>query len=234
MTTSTSLVLPERVRRITAQNIGSLQRGYVADQPRAVAALARLRRGAGKEVHQVPDLWGLTDTGPLHDPTREGGLPPREEDLAHAENAVHVALTLWALHQQSRSTGMHRPDRKDAPAGLGSAVRRLMPQGDIDEPILKRLVRAGHAPDLASLAQRLREIVLLLRREDIPLDYALLAGQLWHWQRPGGRDDVRRAWGRSFHAYRPAKSTVAGSGDPAGSTPATGLASDFDTTKDAS
>ncbi|KOG07705.1 type I-E CRISPR-associated protein Cse2/CasB [Streptomyces viridochromogenes] len=234
MTTPTFVALPERVRRITAENINGLQRGYLADQPRAVAALARLRRGAGKEVHQVPDLWGLIDTGPLHDPTHEGGLPPRDEDLTRAEDAVHVALTLWALHQQSRGTGMHQPDRKDAPAGLGSAVRRLMPKGDIDEAILKRLVRAGHAPDLPSLAQRLREIVLLLRREDIALDYALLAGQLCHWQRPGGRDEVRRAWGRSFHAYRPTKNSEPDPHDPAGSTPAAGLASDSDTTKDAS
>ncbi|MGJ3561267.1 type I-E CRISPR-associated protein Cse2/CasB [Streptomyces sp. INA 01156] len=65
----------------------------------------------------------------------------------------------------------------------------------------KRLVRAGTAPDLATLAQRLRDIVVLLRREGFELDYALLAGQLYTWQRPGGADTVRREWGRSFHAW---------------------------------
>ncbi|WP_181811199.1 type I-E CRISPR-associated protein Cse2/CasB [Streptomyces ipomoeae] len=232
MTTPTLISLPERVRQITAENINDLQRGYLTDQPRAVAALARLRRGAGKEIQQVPDLWGLIDTGPLHDPVHENGRAPREEDLTRAEDAVHVAVTLWSLHQQSRGTGMHRPDRKDVPAGLGAAVRRLMPKGDIDEMILKRLVRAGHAPDLPTLAQRLRDIVLLLRRGDIALDYALLAGQLYRWQQPGGRDDVRRAWGRSFHAYRPPKDSV--NGDPAGSASDTDVPSDSDTTKDAS
>ncbi|MCW8382376.1 type I-E CRISPR-associated protein Cse2/CasB [Streptomyces justiciae] len=234
MTASTALSLPERVREITAENINDLQRGYLADQPRAVAALARLRRGAGREIQQLPDLWGLIDTGPLHDPMHDGGWLPREEDLMRAEDAVHVAVTLWALHQQSRTTGMHRLDRKDAPAGLGAAVRRLMPRGDIDETILKRLVRAGHAPDLPALAQRLREIVLLLRREDIALDYALLSRQLCHWQQPGGRDDVRRAWGRSFNAYRPPKTPVPDAGDRPGSAFDTDLSSDSDTTKDAS
>ena len=102
MSTLTVISLPERVREITAENINGLQRGYLADQPRAVAALARLRRGAGKEIQQVPDLWGLIDTGPLYDPVHEGGRPPREEALTRAEDAAHVALTMWALHQQSR------------------------------------------------------------------------------------------------------------------------------------
>lgn len=234
MTTPTRTSLPELVRDITAVNINGLQRGYLADQPRDVAALARLRRGVGKEIQQVPDLWGLIDTGALHDPMHEGGRPPREEDLTRAEDAVHVAVTLWALHQQSRGTGMHRPHLKDTPAGLGAAVRRLMPKGDIDETILKRLVRAGQAPDLPALAPRLREIVLLLRREDIALDYALLAGQLCQWQQPGGRDDVRRAWGRSFHAYRPPRDAEPDPGDPAGSATDAALASDSDPTKDAS
>jgi CRISPR system Cascade subunit CasB len=234
VTTATVSSLPDRVREITAENINDLQRGYLADQPRAVAALARLRRGAGKDIQQVPDLWGLIDTGSLHDPVREGGPYPREEDLTRAEDAVHVAVTLWSLHQQSRARGMHRPDRRTTPAGLGAAVRQLMPKGDIDETILKRLVRAGQAADLPTLAQRLREIVLLLRRQDIALDYALLAEQLYRWQQPDGRDKVRRAWGRSFHAYRPPKDTETGSIAPAGADSDTDLPSASDTTKDAS
>jgi CRISPR system Cascade subunit CasB len=78
----------------------------------------------------------------------------------------------------------------------------MMPPGEIDEPLRKRLVRAGTAPDLGSLAQRLRDIILLLRRDDIAMDYALLAGQLFLWQQPGGPDTVRTEWGRSFHALR--------------------------------
>jgi CRISPR system Cascade subunit CasB len=236
VSTATFVLLPERIREITAETVRDLQRGYLADQPRAVAALARLRRGAGKEIQQVPDLWGLIDTSLLHTPVKEGGPSPREEDLTRAEDAVHVAVTLWALHQQSRRTGMHQRHRTETPAGLGGAVRRLMPAGDIDETILKRLVRAGHAPDLPALAVRLREIVLLLRREDIALDYALLAEQLYRWQQPGGRDTVRRAWARSFHAHRPPHTPAAETGAPAPVAVAPGAAvpSAPATTKDAS
>ncbi|MFB6427731.1 type I-E CRISPR-associated protein Cse2/CasB [Streptomyces microflavus] len=206
-TTVTSLTARQRVQEATEALIGPLQRDLLADRSHAVAALARLRRGAGKDTSQVPDLWGLVDIGPLHDRPKDGGRPLTEGELTHAEDAVHTALTLWALHQQSRGQGMHQSGRQPAHRGLGAAVRQLMPPGEIAEPVRKRLVRAGTAPDLPQLAQRLRDIVLLLRQQDIPLDYALLAAQLYQWQAPGGRDTVRRAWGRSFHAYRGPQNT---------------------------
>ncbi|MFB8440642.1 type I-E CRISPR-associated protein Cse2/CasB [Streptomyces niveus] len=203
MTTTIPALSPgERVGRLTGRLITPLQQGYLKDQSHAVGALARLRRGAGKDFARTPDLWGLYDTGPLHE-SPDGVRPLGEAELVRAEDAVHVALTLWALHQQSRGTGMHRAGTRTAPQALGTAVRRLMPPGDIDEPVRKRFVRAGNAPDLPAVAQRLREIVVLLRGADVPLDYALLAEQLYRWQEPGGPDDVRRAWGLSFHAHVP-------------------------------
>ncbi|MCC9312347.1 type I-E CRISPR-associated protein Cse2/CasB [Kitasatospora sp. RB6PN24] len=179
----------DTVRGLVGREIARLQRGYLADRSDAVAALARLRRGAGRDVAAIPDLWGLIDLEPLY---ADAWL---RKDAA--ENAVYTSMTLWSLHQQSRGSGMHRPGVE-----LGAAVRRLMPAGEIDEPVRKRFVRAGTSADLTVLASRLREIVLLLRREDIALDYALLADQLYHWQRPGGSDRVRRVWGRAFHAHR--------------------------------
>ncbi|MYX39072.1 MULTISPECIES: type I-E CRISPR-associated protein Cse2/CasB [unclassified Streptomyces] len=182
---------PGPVGTLAGREIARLQRGYLDDRSDAVAALARLRRAAGKDTASVPDLWGLIDLDPLY----------ADPDLRHdaAANAVDTTLALWSLHQQSRPTGMHRPGGDE----LGSAVRRLMPVNEIDEPVRKRFVRAGTAPTLALLATRLRDITVLLRREDLALDYALLADQLYHWQQPGGPDRVRRSWGRSFHAaYR--------------------------------
>lgn len=190
-----------RVAELAATHIGSWQEGYLNDRSQAVAALARLRRGAGREAGETPDLWSLIDTDALHTPA-EGMRPLGEQELVRAENALHAALTLWAFHQQSRGAPMHRRHTRERPGGLGAAVRRLMPADGIDEPVRKRLVRAGTAPDLVSLTQRLRDIVALLRRDDIPLDYALLAGQLYCWQWPDGPAAVRRRWGRSFHEQR--------------------------------
>ncbi|GGU12596.1 type I-E CRISPR-associated protein Cse2/CasB [Streptomyces lateritius] len=191
----------EQVARLTHQRISEWQGRYLADDAKAVAALARLRRGAGRNAGQLPDLWELVDSSPLHERPRDARALS-EGELSRAEEAVHTALTLWALHQQARNTGMHQLHRRELPRGLGAAVHRLMSAGEIDEPLRKRLVRAGTAPDLTTLAQRLRDIVVLLRREEVRLDYALLAGQLYQWQWPGGADTVRTEWGRSFHAWR--------------------------------
>ncbi|WP_221354709.1 type I-E CRISPR-associated protein Cse2/CasB [Streptomyces beigongshangae] len=201
MSTDTVLATPRKqIARLAATCIGQWQRGYLADQSQAVAALARLRRGAGREAGQLPDLWDLIDLGPLHEPPA-GARPMSEHELVRAEDALHVAFTLWALHQQSRPQGMHQGDQPGKSRGLGAAVRQMMKPGEIDEPLRKRLIRAGTAADLTALSQRLRDIVVLLRRQDIALDYGLLAGQLYTWQWPGGADTVRREWGRSFHAW---------------------------------
>ncbi|MFG2646000.1 type I-E CRISPR-associated protein Cse2/CasB [Streptomyces sp. NPDC048370] len=202
MTTSTvSAPVHEIVAKFAHRQIGSWQRGYVTDQAKAVAARARLSREAGKSAAEVFDLWDLVDLASLQD-TRGEGCPWSEAELERAEEALLMTFTLWALHQQSRSAGVHQLDKYGRSRGLGAAVRRLMSAGEVDDPLRKRLVRAGKASDLATLAQRLRDIVLLLRREDVPLDYSLLAGQLYQWQWPGGSDVVRTAWGRSFHAWR--------------------------------
>ncbi|PWI43204.1 type I-E CRISPR-associated protein Cse2/CasB [Streptomyces sp. ICBB 8177] len=177
------------IRALVSGEITRLQGGYLADRSDCVAALARLRRGAGRDASAVPDLWGLIDLAPLY-------ADERLHQQAAAD-AIYTSATLWSLHQQSRRSGMHRPGIE-----LGTAVRRLMPPGEIDEPVRKRFVRVGMSPTLAMLSSRLRELVLLLRGQDIALDYALLAEHLYRWQQPGGPDQVRRAWGRAFHAHR--------------------------------
>ena len=150
--------------------VSELQDGYLRDTSTAVGRLAQLRRGAGKLPQDVPELWGLTGAERLYQEqfAQRGPGDP-------AEAAAFLAVTLYALHQQSRpNQGMHCPA-----SNSGAAVRRLMPPGEIDEPIRRRFVRVGTASSPESLAYRLREIISLLRRDSIPLDYALLAEQLY-------------------------------------------------------
>jgi CRISPR system Cascade subunit CasB len=137
------------------------------------------------------------------------GAEQRFFDLDRAEEALNLAVTLWALHQQSQhGQGMHQlpwfsKGNHERRQGLGTAVRELMRatsgSTEVDEPLRKRFVRVAGATSLEAFAQRLRDIVLLLRREAIPLDYGLLADQIYRWQSPAGRTDVHREWGRDFH-----------------------------------
>ncbi|GAB3108623.1 hypothetical protein GCM10027160_06820 [Streptomyces calidiresistens] len=230
-------------RRATLRTIPRLQAGYRQDAPAAVAAVARLRREAGRRVYASPTGWGLSHLEALtelreeerrkeeerHEGTpapRHLSSPPRRMDEREAEReeeAVHLAVTLWALHQQSlRDEPMHVSGWP-----LGRSVRRLAhgksgtrdrsepsdaekepgddkradsePVEEISPTIRKRFVRIGTSTDIETLGVRLREMVLLLRASRIPLDYGLLADQLHLWQNENRRDEVRRAWGREFH-----------------------------------
>ncbi|MFG3001814.1 type I-E CRISPR-associated protein Cse2/CasB [Streptomyces sp. NPDC048340] len=196
------------LRSAVAQRVLNLQRDYCADRPYAVAALARLRRGVGRQATELPELWGLLGMEGFHaQHFAQWQAPAGEEAAERAERAAHIAVTLWALHQQSeRTVFMHRSDG----TSVGAAVRRLMSGADSDEGIRKRFVRAGSASTLDVVAQRLRELVVLFRAHEspVPLDYGLLAEQLDQWQRPGGPPRIRQAWGRGYHAYRAPKANA--------------------------
>lgn len=178
-----------------------LQAGYLKDLSGSVATLAKLRRGAGKTIEETPELVGLTTNDDFYE-----RFPLDHPRIGDAESAVHEALTLYALHQQSkREKGMHRRG-----SDLGGAVRRLMPPGDIDEPLRKRFVQAQTAHTPETRIDRLRGIVKLLRANDIQLDYGLLADQLYDARTRAGAERVRRSWGRGFQAYRSPKASSAG------------------------
>ena len=201
---------PARLVEETARGfITDLQRGYLADQASAVATLAQLRRGAGKLPSDIPDLWGLTGVDRLFAAEPLNG---DERLAARAEAAYFVAVTLYALHQQSQSSPMHRRG-----VDLGSAVRQLMPDNGIDEPIRRRFVRVGTATTTDILAYRLREIISLLRGKGIPLDYGRLARQLYQAQTPDGLAQARREWGRGFHTRKADSDDAALSGSGASS-----------------
>ncbi|URM92167.1 type I-E CRISPR-associated protein Cse2/CasB [Streptomyces sp. MRC013] len=230
---------PSLPHEAVSRTLGRLQTGYRQDVPWAVAAVARLRREAGRDAHASPTAWGLDHLETLSELREErrmsereghdgGSVAPayfssaarvgQEERERREDTAVHIAVTLWALHQQSlRDEPMHL-----AGWSLGRAVRRLAhgrtgvrdsgaavdsagadpvakQVEDASETVRRRFVRIGTASDTDVLATRLREMVLLLRSARIPLDYALLADRLLRWQDENRRDDVRRTWGRDFH-----------------------------------
>lgn len=186
-----------------ARCVSRLQRGYRENNSAAVGEVARLRRGAGRTAHEVQDHWGVGGLEELAAVLAEDGPSVRRED---AEEAVYLAVTLWALHQQSvRDSNMH-----DTGSTLGGAVRALIEKKGVTgseegtaDSLRKRLVRVGTADSIGSVSLRLREIVLLLRGERVPLNYGRLADQLYRWQKRSNRAAVRREWGREFHLAAP-------------------------------
>lgn len=186
-----------RVREIVRDRVSQLYSGLSTHPSWAVAALARLRRAAGPGPGSALDTLEHTLSDEFV-PSRDDGTP------TDAERAAHLAITLYALHQQSRSACMHQRGR-----GIGRAVRMLLPDGfdprSDPHPVLRRFQTLGTSDTVDELAQHCRGVVQLLRAQEIPLDYGLLAEQFTRWHRPGGASTVRLAWGRDFYFPPPSR-----------------------------
>lgn len=176
-----------RVGAVVDRQAARLQTAASNGAPWAIAALARLRRGAAKQPGELLDILEFT----LDDDFFVGRS---DAGASIDEYAAHVALTLFALHQQSKSPPMHKPG-----IGLGSALRRLGDGPAIPEPVQRRFRVLGTADSVGELVHHLRGAVQLLRTHDIALDYGLLADQLVAWQWTGGPNRVRLRWGRDFY-----------------------------------
>lgn len=166
------------------------------NQALARSSLARLRRGIGKAPGSLPDLWGLTLDGMPEDLVGTGFQPSR------GEWACYLALTLFALHQQGKDTTTAAMHQQGLP--LGRSLRRLVRDPDDEERIKRRFDQVVTADSPQEVAHYLRSLVQLLRADDIPLDYAALAADLYRFQNPDQRDGVRLRWGRDFYAGVPA------------------------------
>ncbi|MGW1765557.1 type I-E CRISPR-associated protein Cse2/CasB [Streptomyces sp. NPDC002073] len=129
-------------RQVAIRTVARLYAGYRDDTPSAVASVARLRRAAGTGPYTSTESWGLDHLEALVEAREQERieaerLPPiassatvqntstawnrsrRQEEREDA--AVHLAVTLWALHQQAiRGDSMHAPGWT-----LGRAARRL-------------------------------------------------------------------------------------------------------------
>jgi len=151
---------------------------------------AALRSAVAREPGEVPDTWELTQ---VEVPDNAGDAPTREEI------AVHTAMTLYAVHQQSRTVPMFRPG-----VGLGRAARELVGWDEKNPSAQKRFNALVTSTTVAELRHHLRGFVSLLRARDIALDHAMLADNIVHFQRPNGAKQVRLAWARQYYSLSPA------------------------------
>lgn len=171
-----------------SKRVASLQDGAIKNRAGAVGAMARLRRSIGKGIGDDPTVWWIVFDG-FPERFQRGDGPTPEEC------AAHTAICLFALHQQSHGTQMHRHG-----IGLGTAVRRLSQDPGEEGPresIVRRFNALVTADHLDEVAQHLRSLIGLFRAEAIQLDYGKLAEDLAGLDR-GRRDRVQLRWSRDF------------------------------------
>lgn len=150
--------------------------------------LANLRRGVGKNLGEVPELWGLVlNRFPKNLLGTKG--------LSNAEWAVYTALTLYALHQQGHSEHMNCYTE----VSIGTAVAKLIKNDDDMKRILNRLNLVVTAISPNDVEYHLRGIIQLLSNEGIPLNYSKLARDLYLFRNSDYSENVKLSWGRDFY-----------------------------------
>ena len=151
--------------------------------------LANLRRGVGRIPGDMPELWGDIFQELPEALLSKTGSPTK------AEWAVYTALTLYALHQQSRDISMH-VERMN----IGASVGMLIKDENDRERISRRFNAFASAADMQEAAYHLRGLVQMLRTSDIPTDYVVLACDLYDYQwDEESRARVRLRWGQDFY-----------------------------------
>ena len=186
------------VRTYTEQRLRRLQN--LPDNQRR-AELAKLRRGVGHAPGDLPELWGSFLRGMPE--SFQGRSGP-----SHAEWAVYLALTLYAVHQQGNDRPMNCPGNT-----LGRAVRQLAerntPAGQdwTEASVLRRFNALATAEEITEISHHLRGMIQLLsaaKDGGIPLDYPQLAVDLYELQCTDPRytqipANVRLRWGRDLY-----------------------------------
>lgn len=179
--------------RFVASRIRSLVgKDPAALNPNARAMLAQLRQAVAHDPGTVPSVWPIT---------LEGLPEMRQPRLGRTEAAIHLALTLFAVHQQARSASMHTPDQP-----FGTAIRKLanLTSGDDGahtSPAYRRFTAMSTTRTLAGLLTHARGLITQLRAHDIPFNYGRFADNLYWFQVPGRAAEVQREWGRDFHRF---------------------------------
>ena len=198
--------LDKNVGRLVDWRIGGtktwegLQSRYLRNEARARGELAALRKGVSRSPGELPEIWELTR---VEVPDGAGDAPTWEEI------AVHTAMTLYAVHQQSRTEPMFSPG-----VGLGSAAHDLVGRDEENPSARARFNALVTSTTVAELHHHLRSFVSLLRARGIALDHAMLADDIFRFQRPDGARSVRLNWAHQYYSL-PAETPPADNVAPA-------------------
>lgn len=173
-----------------------LQAKYTADACGSAAPLARLRRAISSAPGSDPLVWQETMEGL---PVQFVG---RDDEPSREEHAVHAAITLFAMHQQSQSTfRAHKRGQVfgHAASQLGRAIG--------EPPVLRRFQALATATSFEETLTHARGLISQFRSQKISLDYGRFAVDLAKLQDPRSADRVRLDWGRTYY-FAPKTETV--------------------------
>lgn len=128
-----------------------------------------------------------------------------ERDRERMVNAVSCALSLYARHQQAKDNPMALIPPKAAERGSGArrgfgwSCRQIERDLDQSQGVRRRIQGLEATSDFSGVAYHLRGLIDLMKAKDVPVDYGLLARDLYLVQFPGIRDRVFMDWAREYY-----------------------------------
>ncbi len=160
----------------------------------AKAELANLRRGLGKQPGELPELWGSFLEGIPEELMGKGKGP------SAAESAIYTTMTLYALAQQGSDSDIHSVNQENI--SLGRAARLYAGNDeDVRNRIERRLKSILSSETIEDMGHGIRGIIQLIKTKDIPLDFPLLAADLYTYSFPEGKEQIRLRWARDFYRW---------------------------------
>lgn len=182
---------PEQIREFVGGRIAFL----LVDSPASKAALAKLRRGAGKSIIESTESWEFVLDGIPED--LQGRDGPQGFEPSDAEIAIHTALTLFAVHQQGNSSPVSLKG-----TSFAGAMRELALSRDSNPDGIKRRFDAIiTASGIDELAHHARGVVQLMGSDgQRAFDYPQFARDLYLLQNPDWRGGVILRWGQDFYS----------------------------------
>lgn len=179
--------------------LSKIRRLEASDPSEAKAELALLRRGVGKSLQNVPEVWGMI----LEDlPENLIGM---KEGPSPVEEAIFLSLTLYGLAMQGRDVKNDSAQSEKISLG-GAAGLYTKKVGEDNSRILPRFQKVIVSENPAAMSVPLRSVIQLLKQEKINLDFAKLAQDLFYYSFPKSREVVRMRWARDYYRnVRPSK-----------------------------
>lgn len=173
----------------------------------ARAHLAMLRHGfEDGEVRWLNVGYDIFSDWPhetLGDPADE-----RKFGAQETLNAIGSALQMYALHQQSKSSGMawfptgkaklQNSDKRKHSFGVACRALEGPKVSSEVTTIRRRLQVMEYVPDFEGVRTNLIPLIRMMRSNGITLDYDRLAQDLFRLQFPSRRSSVFKRWGQEY------------------------------------
>lgn len=160
------------------------------------AVLANLRNSIGKPITQTVGAWAF-----IFDKIPEE-FQGQYENPSREENAILIALQMYALHQQGNDVSVNISSIDNRWKNIGDSLRSLRFLDD-GKGIDRRFNAMITASGFEEIIYHLRQLIKILKsKSEQKINYVKLAEDLYDLQNDYKFEKVRFNWARSYYSNK--------------------------------